>query len=77
MRNSFPVLVCIIGAIADFVVWAWLRSFKVRERRRGSVGRLSMEERQRKVTIASWIMFGSAWFFLAGAGVLWWLGIRR
>ena len=76
MRSSFPVVVCIVGAIADFVVWAWLRSFKVRDKPPASLAHLSREERQRRVTIASRIAFGSAWLFLAAAGLLWWLGNR-
>lgn len=76
MRNGFPILVCIVGAIADFTVWGWLRSFKVRDKAPVSLAHLTREERQRRITIVGQIMFGSVWLFLAGAVVLWWLGNR-
>ena len=76
MKNSFPVVVCLFGAIADFMVWAWLRRFKVRERPPGSLTHLPVEERQRRIAAARWIVFGSAWFLLAGAVLLYWLERR-
>jgi hypothetical protein len=76
MRNGFPIVVCIAGAIADFAVWGWLRSVKVRDKVPASLAHLTHEERQRRITVAGQIIFGSAWFFLAGAVLLWWLGTR-
>lgn len=32
MKVSFPVVVCIVGAFVDFVIWLRLRNFKVREK---------------------------------------------
>jgi predicted lysophospholipase L1 biosynthesis ABC-type transport system permease subunit len=76
MRISFPVLVCLVGAVGDFWLWLWLRKFRVRERPPASRIGLSVEERQRKVTIGSRIAFASGWFFLAGAVFLAWLQSR-
>lgn len=76
MRNGYPIVVCIVGAIADFGVWGWLWSFKVRDKAPASLAHLTREERQRRITIVAQIMFGSAWLFLVGAVVLWWLGNR-
>jgi hypothetical protein len=73
MTITFPVAVCVIGGIADFALWAKLRSFKVREKPPASRAGLSVEERQRKVTIAGSITFASGCFFLAGAILLEWL----
>ena len=74
MRVSFPVVVCIVGAFVDFVVWLRFRDFKVRQKPSASRVGLSIEERQRKVTIATWIIFCLGWFMLAGALILVWLG---
>ena len=74
MRNGFPIIVCVIGAIANSALWVKLRNFKVREKPPASRAHLSIEERQRKITIARGIVFGSAWFMLAGALLLAWLG---
>ncbi len=74
MKIGFPMVVCIVGAFADFVIWLRLRNFKVREKAPASQAGLSIEERQRKVTIATRIIFGLGWFMLAGALFLAWLG---
>ena len=76
MRNGFPIAACIVGAIADLAVWGWLRSFKVRDKAPAALAHLTPEERQRTITIVGCIMLGSAWVFLTGAVVLWWLGNR-
>lgn len=76
MRNGFPILICILGAIADFAVWGWLGNYKVRDNPPTSQAHLTREQRQQKIRIVGWIMFGSAWVFLAGAVLLWWLGNR-
>ncbi len=77
MKVGFPVAVCIVGAAVDFVVWVRLRNFKVRQKPPASRAGLSIEGRQRKVTIGRWIIFASGWFFLAGAVFLLWLGNSR
>ena len=74
---SFPVAICLVGAVADFLVWSWLGRFRVSAKPPASRARLSIEERQRKITIARWIIFGSGWVFLAGAGLLMWLQNSR
>jgi len=74
MKVSFPVVVCIVGAFVDFVIWLRLRNFRVREKAPASRAGLSIEERQRKVTVATWIIFGLGWIMLVGAVILVWLG---
>jgi hypothetical protein len=73
MTVGFPVILSLAGAVADFFVWAKLRHFKVREKSPASRTGLSVEERQRKITVAARIVLGSAWFFLLGALLLLWL----
>ena len=58
MRNGYPIVLCIVGAIADFAVWGWLRNFKVRDKAPASLAHLTREERQRRITIVGQIMFG-------------------
>jgi hypothetical protein len=77
MKVSFPVVVCIIGAVIDFALWLRLRHFKVREKPPASQAGLSIEERQRKVAIGRWILFASGWAFLVGTVFLWWLENSR
>lgn len=77
MRNGFPIVVCIVGAIADFTLWAWLRRFRVREKAPPSLARFSIEERQRRVKIVARVMFASGWMFVAGAVLMFWLGNRN
>jgi hypothetical protein len=74
MIVRFPAVVCFVGAIANFALWARLRHFKVREKPPASRAGLSLEERQRKITIGRRIVFGSACFLLAGSFLLAWLG---
>ena len=73
MRITFPIAVCLIGAVADFALWAKLRHFRVAEKPPASRAGLSLEERQRKITIGRRILFSSACFMLAGALFLAWL----
>jgi hypothetical protein len=76
MRNDVPVILCLMGSIANLWLWLWLREFRVRERPPASRAKLSVEERQRKVTVAKWIIFASIWFYLAAAVFLAWLQSR-
>lgn len=77
MNVTFPVVVCVAGAIADFCLWGWLRRFKVREKAPPSLARFSVEERQRRMNVVAWVMFASGWIFVAGAFVLFWLANRN
>ncbi len=73
MTVGFPVVVSLVGAVADFFVWAKLRKFKVRQKAPASRSLLTIEERQRKITVAARIVLASAWFFLFCALLLLWL----
>ena len=73
MRITFPIVVCLIGAVADFALWVKLRHFRVREKPPASRAGLSLEERQRKITIGRRILFASGCLLLAGAVFLAWL----
>jgi hypothetical protein len=73
LTMSFPVVVCLVGAISTFWVTIKLRSFKVGNKPPTSRSHLSLEERQRKIRIASWISFGMACVFVVGAILLEWL----
>ncbi len=73
MKIGFPLVVCLIGAIANFALGAKLRHFRVREKPPASRAGLSLEERQRKITIARRIVIATAWFMLAGALYFAWL----
>lgn len=74
MTLAFPVVVCLVGAAADFAVWQKLRHFRVREKAPTGRDGFSLEERQKRVTIATSIVFSSGWFLLGGAILLLWLG---
>jgi hypothetical protein len=73
MKITFPIVVCLIGAVADFALWAKLRHFRVPEKPPASRAGLSPEERQRKVMIGRRILFASGCLLLAGAVFLAWL----
>jgi hypothetical protein len=77
MVISFPVVVCLAGAVVDLALWVMLGNFKVREKPPASRAGLSIEERQRKITIGRWIVFASGWVLLGGAFLLAWLGKSR
>jgi hypothetical protein len=77
MKITFPIAVCLIGAAADFVLWAKLRHFRVAEKPPASRAGLSIEERQRKITIGRRILFASGCLMLAGAVFLAWLANSR
>jgi hypothetical protein len=73
MIIGFPVAVSLLGAISFFAVTAKLRNFKVSTRAPASLAKLSVDERQRRIVIASWIMFSNGCVMLAGAAILFWL----
>ena len=77
MKNTFLIALCILGAVGDFILWTFLRKYKVKEKAPMKFRALSREERKQRIRNASWIMFGSGWFFLAGAVFLYWLGNLR
>ena len=73
MTLNFPIIVSFIGAIVFFAFAAKLRHFKVSERPPSSRAGLSVEERQRKIRVATWISFVSGCLMLAGALLIAWL----
>lgn len=77
MNIRFPIVVCLIGAVANFALWTKLRHFRVPEKPPASRAGLSLEERQRKITIARRIVLASGVFMLAGALFLAWLENSR
>jgi hypothetical protein len=73
MKMRFPVILCVFGAISWFWLSLWLRSIKVRSRPRASLAHLSLEQRQQRVRMGSWIAFGGACMFVVGAILMAWL----
>ena len=73
VKVTFPVIVCVLGAISWFWMSVWLRSFKVRDKPPASRAHLSLEERQQRIQMAAWIAFGGACAFVIGAVLLAWL----
>jgi len=67
---SFPVKVCLMGAGASFYLTVRLWNLKLRERPPASRAHLSLEQRQHKVRIGTWIVFAMGWMYLAGAILL-------
>jgi hypothetical protein len=70
---SFPVVVCAIGSVSSFSCSYKLRHFKVSEKPPASHAKLSREQRQHKIQIASWIIFGNGCLMLAGGLLLNWM----
>lgn len=66
-RSDVPLLLddhqvsslCVIAAFSHFWLWAKLRKFKVRTTPPASRAHLSIEEKQQKIRVASWIALGS------------------
>lgn len=73
MKMSFPIILCVFGAISWFWLSLWLRNFKVRSKPPASRAHLSLQDRQQRIRVASWIAFGGACFFVIGAILLAWL----
>ncbi len=73
MKMSVPVVLCVLGAISWFWLSLWLRKFKVRSKPPASRAHLSLERRQQRIRMVSWIAFGGACFFVIGAILLAWL----
>lgn len=73
MKIGVPVILCVLGTISWFLMGLWLRSFKVRSKPPASRAHLSLEQRQQRIRMLSWIAFGGACFFVIGAIFLAWL----
>jgi hypothetical protein len=72
MEMRFPVILCVLGAISWFWMSLWLRS-KVRSLPPASRAHVSLEQRQQRIRIGSWIAFGGACMFVVGAILMAWL----
>jgi len=73
MAITFPVVVCLIAGVASIYIASKHRRFKVSDVAPKSRAHLSREERQHEITIAGWVCWGLAVFWLAGAALLEWL----
>lgn len=73
MKMTFPVILCVLGAISWFWMSLWLRIFKVRSRPPALRAHLSLEQRQQRIRIGSWIAFAGACVFVVGAILIAWL----
>ncbi len=73
MKMSSRVILCVLGAIAWFWTSLWVRNIKVRSKPPASTAHLSLEQRQQRIRMASWIAFGLGCFFVVGAVILAWL----
>jgi hypothetical protein len=73
MVIKFPVFVSLVGAIIHFAYTVKLRRFKVSEKPPASRAHLSVEQRQQKIVIGSWISFAIGCVFLVAAIVFTWL----
>jgi len=67
MILSFPVVVCSIGALVSFSYAVTLRRFKLSEKPPASRAGLSLEQRQAKIKMASWLCVASGIVMLAEA----------
>jgi hypothetical protein len=67
------VSLCLLAAIAFSLQGIWLRNFKVANKPPASRSHLSLQERQKRIRVASWISFGIACWAVAGAIIFAWL----
>ena len=70
MTFGFPAIVSFVGAVPFFMVAAKARKFKVSETPPVSRAGMTIEERQRKVRVGSWIAFAGGCGMLAGGIIL-------
>lgn len=62
MKIGSPAILCVLGAISWFVMGLWARSLKVGSKPPASSAHLSVEQRQKRIRMASWILFGGVSF---------------
>jgi hypothetical protein len=67
MSNGFPALICFAGSIVFFAFAIRMRRFRVPEKPPASRAHLSLEERQKKIKIASWLSFAMGLLMLGAA----------
>jgi hypothetical protein len=73
MKMGSPSILCVLGAISWFVMGLWTRSLKVGSKPPASRAHLSVEQRQKRIRMASWILLGGAFFFAIAAILFAWL----
>jgi hypothetical protein len=73
MKIQYPAVICIVGGLYSLYVASKLRKFKVPDTPPKSRAHLSLEERQRKIQIGTWLCIAGGVVMLAGAGLLLWL----
>jgi hypothetical protein len=73
MKMKTPVILCVFGAVSSLWVGLLLRIFKVRSKPPASRAHLSLEQRQQRIRMGSWIAFGGACYFVIAAILLAWL----
>ena len=71
--TTTPILLCVLGAISWLGMSLWLRSYKVQSKPPVYRAHLSLEERQQRIRIGSWIAFGLACVLAIGAILIAWL----
>jgi hypothetical protein len=72
MNDYFPVIILVIGAISFFSFTVRLRRFRVSEKSPASSVGLSIEQRQKRMRIASWVSFCCGCLMLASAAYFAW-----
>jgi hypothetical protein len=73
MKIGSPAILCVLGAISWFVMGLWARSLKVGSKPPASRVHLSVEQREKRIRMASWILLGGAFFFVIAAILFAWL----
>lgn len=73
MTTDFPIILSLIGGIGSFSFAFRMRRFKVSGKPPASQAGFSVEERQRRIRVVSWMFFGLGWFWVAAALFLAWL----
>jgi hypothetical protein len=71
IKMGSPAILCVLGAISWLVMGLWARSLKVGPPT--SRAHLSVEQRQKRIRLASWILLGGAFFFVIAAILFAWL----
>jgi hypothetical protein len=77
MKTLLPAMICFLGGGYFFYFAMKLRKFKAPSRSPAASTRLSVEERQKKILIASRICVACGILMLAGAVLLFWLEVMN
>jgi hypothetical protein len=77
MNDNFLIAISVVGAVAFFTFTVRLRHLRVSEKPPASRAGLSIEQRQQKIRMASWISFSCGCLMLALAAYLVWDAISK